>query len=269
MQADVLSLYQTIAQAMADTVPEEWEKVCSFIGCQDKVVSNAGIVRYTTQASNLLIRFSNLDDERDDEVVDAVRELHAITTAGGNNRWNYLWFALSPSGAYEIEFVYNEAKVEYLDQIAETREMPEARRGPLLTAFQQAQAARDSPPVYDKLVREVVRLIPEQWAAASVSLREVGLGCLEHHAHYRGPHATQDDDFNITYGWPVLLTIEQLIHLKEEGGHPDWEQVTFAIEASGTYRATFTGKAPSESGPAAGFFHEGRWQEPGAAAAAA
>jgi hypothetical protein len=114
--------------------------------------------------------------------------------------------------------------------------------------------------VYKLLVREVVKLIPKAWTSASVSLREVGLGIVEHHAVYQRPGEATEEALAITYSWSVLLAVEELRRLKAESGHPAWQQVSFQVEVTGSYHATFTTRPATENAPATGYIAEGQWQ---------
>jgi hypothetical protein len=119
--------------------------------------------------------------------------------------------------------------------------------------------------VYEQLVREAAKLIPEEWTSAWVSLREAGIGIIEHHAAYQNPAEAAESAFTITYSLPALLAVEELLQLKKESGHPDWKQVTFRFEAAGTYHATFATQPATEQAPAAGYTYEGRWAPDAAA----
>ncbi|MDJ0367507.1 hypothetical protein QMK33_20345 [Hymenobacter sp. H14-R3] len=261
MTANILSHYQTIAQAMADNIPEEWDKAYMLIGRQDGVISNSGNGKYADD-SDLLKVFSIRDKQLKYQVTDAVTDIYRITTEGGHNRWNFLWFALLPSGAYELDFLWHQDAQDVLDHLEQTSALARPQRAAALNAFEQAQAERRSPALYDNLVRAVLALIPEQWVTATLSLREAGIGYIEHHAAYRSPTEEADDALHLPYSWPALLAVEELRRLKKKGGHPNWEKVEFVVEATGRYRANFFTELASAENPASGYYYEGQWQAP-------
>ncbi|RZJ94683.1 MAG: hypothetical protein EOO60_02485 [Hymenobacter sp.] len=258
MENNVLAIYQRVAQTIVASVQEEWTKAYMLIKKQDGHISNIGSGRYT-DSSMYLKPFVIRDDELVFELADLLDDLHVITTAGGNNRWNFLWFALLPSGAYEIDFIWNQDEEDKITHLSQTQSLSRPARSADLRAFTQAQAAHRSPLVYELLVRETVKLIPEAWTIARVSLREVGLGIIEHHAAYQSLGEPAEDALTITDSWPALLAVEELRRLKTESGHPDWQQVSFQIEVTGTYRATFTTKPAAENASPTGYTAEGQW----------
>jgi hypothetical protein len=255
---NVASIYQEIAQAIYDSINEDWERAYMLIERQEGMIS-FGVGRYTDD-SDFLKPFTVDQELLELDIVSQIEELHAITTAGGNNRWNFLWFALLPSGAFEIKFIWNQDEQAQLAFLAQTRAVARSERSAGLGRLQLTQAERRSPALYDTLVRETLQLIPEEWVTAAVTLTEAGAGFIEHHAHYRSPTEDEDDALNITASWLVLLAIEELRRLKLSGGHPDWQELTFTIEAAGTYRATFITKPASGSKAAEGYSYDGTWQ---------
>jgi hypothetical protein len=258
MDNDVASIYQEIAQAICDSINEDWARAYMLIERQEGMVS-FGVGKYTDD-SDFLKPFA-VDDELSFDIALKIDELHAITTKGGNNRWNFLWFALVPSGAFEINFIWNQDEQAQLAFLAQTRAVARPKRSAGLARLQLIQAERRSLSLYDTLVRETLKLIREEWVTAAVTLIEAGAGLIEHHAQYRSPTEDKDDALNITASWAVLLVVEELRRLKLSGGHPDWNEVTIVIEAAGTYRATFITK-PASSKAAAGYSYNGTWQAP-------
>jgi len=188
-----------------------------------------------------------------------INQLHAMMTAKGNNGWNFLWFALFPSGAYEINFIWNQDEEDRVNYAAQTQGLAHPAQMAAIQALSLSQAERRSPLVYESLVRAVVKLISEEWTTAWVSLSEAGAGTIEHHAAYQSPMEEEEESLNITRSWPALLAVEELRRLKTDSGHPEWQQVTFRIAAAGTYHATFTTKPTTENAPPSGYTSEGRW----------
>jgi len=255
---DVVEIYAFIAQAITENIHEDdWQKAYILIEREEGRV-RFGNGRYTDDSAYLKTFFVR-DEDVAMEATDLIRQLHATTTAGGNNRWNFLWFTLLPSGAFEIDFIWQQDEKDVLTHLSQTRVLNRPARFADLEAFMQMQAERSSPLVYESLVRAVVKLISEEWTTAWVSLSEAGVGIIEHHAAYQSPTEGEEESLNITYSWPALLAVEELRRLKTDSGHPDWEQVTFQIAAAGTYHATFTNKPATESAPAKGYTSEGWW----------
>ena len=268
METDVLAIYHLLAQAMVDHIPEEWDKAYMMIKKQEGYIGGLGIGNYT-DGSSLIKPFSIDNDDLEFEMADAIDDLHAITTAGGHNRWNFLWFALSPGGAFEIEFIWDQDAEDMLTHLDQAYDLPGADRDAALEQVLQAQAERASPLLYDALVRALVELIPEPWATATLSLREAGAGFIEHHASYRTPMAAEDEEadvLHLPYSWTALRSFEQLRRLKDKGAHPDWQQVTFTVTASGSYRAAFVNETATDERPAGDYFYDGQWTLPAAQA---
>lgn len=245
---DIAEIYVFIAQAVSGSIPEEWERAVMMVEKQEGMVKSG--VGYYTDDTNYLKPFNIRNDIRK-KATRGIFDLHAITTAGGHNRWNFLWLTLLPSGAYEIEFIWNQDAEDKLAHIGQTEGMREPARSQSLRAFMRAQAERSASQVYAQLVRAVVQLIPEEWTTANVSLRELGLGIVEYHASYQ----PAGDELYITQSWTALRAVEDLQYLKRSSGHPDWQQVTFEIAVGGTYRATFT----TTGDPADGYTYDGQW----------
>jgi hypothetical protein len=266
MNTDVLSIYQNIAQSIVDSIPEEWERAYMMIERQEGMIS-FGRGTYTDNSS--LLKPFNVDGDLGDDIAFEIDDLHAITTAGGHNRWNFLWFTLSPGGAFEIEFIWDQDAEDMLTHLDQTYDLPGADRDAALEQVLQAQAERTSPLLYDALVRALVELIPEPWATATLSLREAGAGFIEHHASYRTPMAAEEEEadvLHLPYSWTALRSFEQLRRLKTKGAHPDWQQVTFTVTASGSYRAAFVNETATDERPAGDYFYDGQWTLPAAQA---
>jgi hypothetical protein len=264
METDVLAIYHLLAQAMVDHIPEEWDKAYLMIKKQEGYIGNLSTGKYT-DGSSFIKPFSIQDDDLVFDMADAIDDLHVITTEGGHNRWNLLWFALSPGGAFEIEFIWSQDAEDALTHLSQTHDLQWADRDAALGQVLQAQAERASPLLYDALVRALVELISEPWATATLSLREAGMGFIEHHAAYRTPMAAEDEEadvLHLPYSWPALRSFEQLRRLKFEGEHPDWQQVTFTVTASGSYRAAFINETATDERPAGDYFYDGQWRLP-------
>jgi hypothetical protein len=262
---EVIEIYSFIAQTIADNIREDgWQKAYMLIERQEGMVK-FGAGKYT-DASTYLKPFTVRDRQASMQAARVLHQLHATTTAGGNNIWNFLWFNVLPNGAYEIDFIWNQDEEDKLNHLSQTESFNRSARSTDLQAFTQAQAERRSPLVYELLVREVVKLIPEAWTTAWVSLREAGIGLVEHQAAYQHSAESTEDGLNITYSWPVLLAVEELQRLKTSSGHPDWQQVTFQIAAAGTYRATFLTQSSTENTLPLGYTSEGQWLVTNAAA---
>jgi hypothetical protein len=262
---EVVEIYTLIAQTIADNIHEdEWQKAYMLIERQEGMVK-FGAGKYT-DSSVYLKPFTVRDRQVSMQVARSLNQLHTITTAGGNNRWNFLWFTLLPSGAYEVDFIWNQDEEDKLSHLSQTEGLRSSARSVDLQSFKLAQAERRSPLVYQLLVREAVKLIPEAWTTAWVSLREAGIGLVEYQAAYQNPEELAEDKLDITYSWPVLLAVEELQRLKTSSGHPDWQQVTFQIAVIGTYRATFISPPAAENAPPTRYASEGHWLTADAAA---
>jgi hypothetical protein len=254
MTTDVSSIYQHIAQAISASLREAWHRAYMLIERQEGMVQ-VGSGRYTDE-TNYLKPF-NVGDELGDDLAFEINDLHALTSAGENRRWNFLWFALWPGGAYEVNFIWHQDAEDKMAHLSQTEHLSRPARSATFQGFTQGQAERRRPLVLELLVREAVTLIPEVWTSAWVSLREAGMGIIEYHAAYQTSQEPTEKAFRIAESWPVLLAIEELRRLRQESSHPDWQLVTFRIAAAGTYQSTFA--APPGTTAATGSITKGQW----------
>ncbi|SDK12882.1 Protein of unknown function, DUF600 [Pedobacter sp. ok626] len=49
-----------------------------------------------------------------------IRELHAITTKGGNNKWNRAVFSLKPDGKFDMEFIWDQVLQDEIERLAKS-----------------------------------------------------------------------------------------------------------------------------------------------------
>lgn len=47
-----------------------------------------------------------------------MKELHEITTEGGNNRWNRIEFKLSSDGKMNLEFIWDQELFDELERLS-------------------------------------------------------------------------------------------------------------------------------------------------------
>jgi hypothetical protein len=54
----------------------------------------------------------------DDDITEWLKELHDITTKGGNNRWNRSVFTLTPDGKFDMEFIWDQGLHDEVERLA-------------------------------------------------------------------------------------------------------------------------------------------------------
>ena len=100
----VNEIYQGIGQAISDAIPEDWAFAVL------KIERGDGMVGYTGTYTDNVGQEKELDMWTFSYNTDYVNELHAITTEGGSNRWNRLYFKLYPTGKFEMDFVWDQER---------------------------------------------------------------------------------------------------------------------------------------------------------------
>lgn len=106
-------IYAAIATNIVDALKEDWisatvnfEVLDGMVGYDGSYVSGAG------QEGQIDV------DEFDLQLTSDLLELHGITTAGGNNRWNRAVFALEPQGKFDMQFVWDQELHDEVERLA-------------------------------------------------------------------------------------------------------------------------------------------------------
>ncbi|WP_448104045.1 hypothetical protein [Pedobacter panaciterrae] len=109
-------IYLNIAQSISNAIEDaNWAEAKLDI----EVVAN-GVVAYTGdyQVNNTTIDLSVRKIPRD--VRNWLRELHSVTTSGGNNKWNRAIFSLTPDGKFNIEFIWDQDLHDEIERLAKS-----------------------------------------------------------------------------------------------------------------------------------------------------
>jgi len=107
-------IYLNIGQSIADAIEQDnWTKAwlnLEFVG--------TGVVGYTGdyEIGNVTHNISVRKIPRD--IRDWIRELHQITTAKGNNRWNRAVFTLTPDGKFDMEFKWDQELQDEVERLS-------------------------------------------------------------------------------------------------------------------------------------------------------
>src|SRR5690242_10086385 len=107
-------IYTNIGQAIAGAIDENnWTKAKLDI----EIVGD-GVVGYTGdyQVENATLDLSVRKIPR--EIRSWLKELHGITTAGGNNKWNRAIFSLQPGGKFDMEFIWDQALHDQIENLS-------------------------------------------------------------------------------------------------------------------------------------------------------
>lgn len=117
-------LFQRIATAMADGIPEEWS-AAEFHAVFFEECSKYE-AEYVRQADGLVRGFQPTDDGST-----AVRELRSAFGEAGRALWGRVWFTLQPDGSFNVRWGYDDCDASgnaVYDEAAEDRRSEHRRR---------------------------------------------------------------------------------------------------------------------------------------------
>lgn len=109
-------IYLNIAQSISNVIEDaSWTQAKLDI----EFVPN-GVVGYTGvyQVDNTTVNLSVRKIPRD--IRNWLRELHGITTDGGNNKWNRAIFSLTPDGKFNMEFIWDQDLHDEIERLAKS-----------------------------------------------------------------------------------------------------------------------------------------------------
>jgi hypothetical protein len=107
-------IYLNIGQSISTAIDESnWTDARLRI----EIVGN-GVVGYTGdyQVDNRTLDISVRKIPR--EIRNWIRELHSITSEGGNNKWNKAVFTLNPNGKFDMEFIWDQQLNDEVEGLA-------------------------------------------------------------------------------------------------------------------------------------------------------
>ena len=110
----VEEIYANIGQSIKNAVQNDQ---CSYARLHINI-EGAGVVGYTGdyQIGEATHDMSVRNMPR--EIRTWLRDLHAITTEGGNNRWNQAVFTLAADGKFDMKFIWNQALHDEIESLA-------------------------------------------------------------------------------------------------------------------------------------------------------
>ncbi len=106
-------IYSNIGQSILNAIADEnWTKArlnIEVVG--DGVVGYSGEYEVGSDIKDISVRKISRD------IRSWIRELHAITTEGGNNRWNRAVFNLPPDGKFDIDFIWDQNLQDEIERL--------------------------------------------------------------------------------------------------------------------------------------------------------
>ncbi len=104
-------IYHEIGQSLVDYIPEDWQEAILNI---KRVKGVAGWQGYYTDVDN---NKKNIDVWEYSLNPDIIHELHTLITSDGKSRWNKLNFKLFSTGKFELDFIWDQAYQDEVDQL--------------------------------------------------------------------------------------------------------------------------------------------------------
>lgn len=107
-------IYLNIAQSISNAIEQDnWTQARLNI----EIVAD-GVIGYTGeyQVDNATLDMSIRKIPRD--IRNWIRELHQITTDGGNNRWNKANFTLNHDGKFDMEFIWDQELEDQIEKLS-------------------------------------------------------------------------------------------------------------------------------------------------------
>lgn len=227
MQPKKNDIYASIAQVITDSIKEEWTQAVLRIEYLPKRKGYKG--HYLDSAGGK----KQLRPRPPFELDDALNEFHTLTTEGGNNRWNYIYFTLYPNQQFEVDFVWDEDFAEIMDYINATEATPEPRRSEGLDRIKEQQLERKTARIYDAIAQSLLRNAPEdEWRQLILKLTQPPL-------HYEAEveRALGRRESLLLLG--EAEAIEALNELTRSGNHLRWEKAQVFVQPFGQYRFSF------------------------------
>jgi len=106
-------IYEAIASNINTVIKEDWQKAILNIEVLGGMTTNSG-----TYITNLEEQKQIDVEEFDFQLTFDLIELHAITTEGGNNKWNRSIFTLFSSGKFDMEFIWDQELNDEIERLS-------------------------------------------------------------------------------------------------------------------------------------------------------
>lgn len=255
--------YAHIARYITGALPNPgWEKALLRIGRTEGSHQYDGICLVE---GGMFIDLPYNDSDYKD-LIKAVNALYQVTTQGGNNEWNLLYYTMMPGGAFEVDFVLDEDTVTGLGYLAQTRRMPDAQRRQNYRALQNQLAEARSLVLYRNISQRLPALaatMSPTWQQITLHIEQWRGGFFKFKGLVQANNPEEADEFNVTQDWGL---VKEFYELSTNVYLPSWNLATWTLKPDGTYSIVFDWDnqrnpriPPNTIFP---YTHEGRWQEP-------
>lgn len=108
-------IYEHIGESIVTAVEHDNWTIAQL----DIEIVGTGVVGYTGEYSIEAEKHDLSIRKLPREIRSWIRELHELTTAGGNNRWNRSVFTLTPDGKFNMEFIWDQALHDEVERLSE------------------------------------------------------------------------------------------------------------------------------------------------------
>ncbi|MDJ0364708.1 hypothetical protein QMK33_06050 [Hymenobacter sp. H14-R3] len=207
----------------------------------------------------------------------AVEQLYQLTSQGGKNPWNLLYFTLLPGRAFEVDFLLDEDARAMLSFLAHSHGMAARRRDAAYAALMAEQARTQAARIFTQCSQRLAALgASEQpgWQRLLVEASHWNGGTFElrgfvYAAPVPGaagePPQEAGEAFSVVQDWEL---VKQFYEFNTNLYQPMWNTLAWTVWPDGTYTLVFdwdTQKEVYTKRPTHLVFpytRQGRWQEP-------
>jgi len=110
-------IYELIANSTLTCISTEmWDKAILQIECDGTYMGMTGVYEYKGKTFDLNVH--NVDTEDSFALMDAILELHELTTEGDHAKWNRATFTLSHDGEYDMEFQWDQELYDEINSLS-------------------------------------------------------------------------------------------------------------------------------------------------------
>jgi|GEM_PF-4453997 len=258
-------VYTHLGRSLLNVTPYSgWAKILLRIERTQGAQGYTGIVLAEAEQVFQGLLTNSLTEEN---IFEPIEELYRITTQGGNNNWNLLYFTLMPGGAFEVDFVWDEDQAATLAAIASTRNMREPEREKILTQLDEEITAAKTARLYRSISQRLPSLavvVAPSWQKITLRIARWNEATFTLRGFVEASNLAEAEEFNVTQDWSL---IKEFYELSTMVLHPRWNQAEWVILPDGTYSIVFDWDAernpripPRVTFP---FTREGHWQELG------
>uniref|UniRef100_UPI0040484E48 hypothetical protein n=1 Tax=Rheinheimera sp. TaxID=1869214 RepID=UPI0040484E48 len=117
MNETVEDIYTSYAQNIHNSLEDGWDRVVLEIeySAEDAIAFKG---HFENRGSKLSLSFRKFDRRK---LVSDTRALHKITTYNDSNNWNRAIFIIDKSSNFKIEFIWDQALADEVDQLANSK----------------------------------------------------------------------------------------------------------------------------------------------------